>query len=364
MQKKIIIAASSARAYTERARVYGYEVVALDGFGDADLRSIASETYQVKMQDWQVDAEDFKQQFSQINLEQVRGFCYGSLFDSQPELLNWVAARVPIIGNHAKTLKIAKSFYFFELLDSLDIPHPEVRLDFPNTPDHWLAKSIGGSGGMHIRHANQYGLGDYYQQEIIGIPVSMLFLANVKETQLIGFNRQLISPTLQIPYRYAGAVSNVKLPDSVVHAFCSTAEKLTNALGLVGVNTLDAVLCDETLSILELNPRLSASFELYPNLWDAHLNACNDILIGLPVNKGSRAKMTIYADSDIEIDTNLAWPDWTSDRPNLDFTKQDLKSTRIFKDAPVCTVLSEAETAELAYEILQDRAKQLREMMI
>jgi len=358
VKKKIIIAATSARAFAEAACASGDEVVTLDAFADADLNSIASEAYQVNMQDWQIDIDDFIRQFVKINLDNVHGFCYASLFDAVPELLNWVATRVPIIGNSAETLKKAKAISFFELLDTLDIVHPKVSLDYPQAPGHWLSKSVGGCGGTHVKLAKEHDLGDYFQQEIVGEPVSMLFVANGKVSQLIGFNRQLVAPTIVLPYRYAGAVGSVKLPDSVVEAFCNAAKKLTNAMGLVGINSLDAVLCDEKLSILELNPRLSASFELYPNLWDVHLQACNGILTGLHINNASRAKMTIFADKDIEIDIDFAWPNWTADLPN-----QDLARNRILKDAPICSVLAEAETAELAFINLLERAKQLREMM-
>ncbi len=358
MQKKLIIAATSARAYTKAACASGDEVITLDAFADADLNSIASETYQVKIQDWQIEIDDFKRQFVKIDFTNVHGFCYGSLFDAVPELLNWVATKVPIIGNSAETLKKAKSFSFFELLDTLDIVHPKVSLDYPQAPDRWLSKSVGGCGGTHVKLAKEYDLGDYFQKEIIGEPVSMLFVANGKETQLVGFNRQLVAPTIGLPYRYAGAVGSLQLPDSVVKAFCNAAKKLTNAMGLLGINSLDAVLHDETLSILELNPRLSASFELYPNLWDVHLQACNGILTSLPISNSTHAKLTIFADEDIVIDRGFAWPNWTADLPN-----QDLARNRILKDTPICTVLAEAETAELAYINLLERAKQLREMM-
>jgi uncharacterized protein len=354
VRNKIIIAATSARAYAEHACAFGVDVVAIDAFADADLKSIASEVYQVKMQDWQIDIEDFKRQFLKINLANVQGFCYGSLFDAVPEMLNWVSTRVPIFGNSAETLKSAKSYRFFSLLDRLHIGYPMVRLDCPKKTDGWLSKSLGGFGGTHVRYASQHDKGDYFQQEIIGKPVSMLFVANGKEIQIIGFNQQLIAPTLQLPYRYAGAVGSVKLPDSVMEVFCSAAEQLTNEMGLLGINSLDAVLREETLFILELNPRLSATFELYPNLWDVHLQACNGIMTSLPKYNASRAKMTIFADADMEVKTDFAWPNWTVDLPS-----QDLASNRILKDAPICTVLGEAETAELAYVNLLERTKQL-----
>jgi uncharacterized protein len=360
VQRKIIIAATSARAYAQAAVSCGDEVIALDAFADADLKKMASEVYQVKMLDFKLDVDDFKRKFEEINLESIAGFCYGSIFDAAPALLDWVATQLPIIGNKAEILKRAKAFGFFEMLADLHIPHPKVSRDLPEIADYWLSKAVGGSGGTHVKPAIQHVYGDYFQEEIIGDPVSMLFLANGKEIQLIGFNRQLISPTPTLPYRYAGAIGGVKLQDSVEQAFCNAAKLLTKELGLLGINSLDAVLCGETLSVLELNPRLSASFELYPKMWDAHIKACYGELIACPRINTARAKKTIFADTNIEIAENFAWPDWVADVPTMDLLGNKIE---IESGSPICTLLAEADTAELAHIKLVERAKQLREMM-
>ena len=201
--------------------------------------------------------------------------------------------------------------------------------------------------------------------QILGEPVSMLFVADGKEMQLIGFNRQIIAPTLELPYRYAGAVGNVKLPDAAAQTFCDAAKKLTTAMCLRGVNSLDAVLNGNALNILELNPRLSASFELYPNIWNAHIQGCNGKLIVLPRFASSRTKVTIFADAEVEIENNFAWPSWVADIPSNASIDGDSAPRNILiqKDAPICTVLAEAETADLAFIQVMQRAKQLKEMM-
>lgn len=360
MSKRFIIAATSARAYAKAAVASGNELIALDAFADADLKSIANEVYQVNVQGWQLDVDDFKKKFSKINFAQVDGFCYAGLFDASPTLLDWISERVPVIGNQSETLIRAKSFSFFEVLAKLHIQHPKVSLEFPKTNDCWLSKSLGGSGGMHVKDAQLHIAGDYFQEKIVGEPVSMLFVANGKEMQVIGFNRQLVAPTAALPYRYAGAIAGIKLQYSIEQAFCSAANLLTKEFGLVGINSLDAILCGETLSVLELNPRLSASFELYPNLWNVHINACSGELNTQPATHYVSGKMTVFADADIEITEDVTWPDWVVDVPSMDLSANKIV---IKSGAPICTVLAQEETAELAHIKLQERANQLREMM-
>ena len=365
MSKKLIIAATNARGYAEAAVGCGYEVITLDAFADADLKRVTSQAYKVKMLDWRIDVEDFKCQFkkinSQIDLSNVEGFCYGSLFDAAPELLDWLAARVPVIGNVSEVLKNAKAFSFFRLLDDLQIQYPEVHKDFPVTPLHWLAKQVGGSGGMHVRPASHNRSADYFQRKVVGEPVSMLFVADGKVMRPIGFNRQMVAPLPELPYRFAGVMSGVRLPESVQHQFSKAAQKLTSAMGLRGINSLDAVLVDEALWILELNPRLSASFELYENLFEAHLQGYKGELPKLPRFKTSCAQLILYAEDALVMPVDFVWPAWVLDIPLAD---EGGNSIVIEKNSPICSVRAEAESVELALILVNQRIKILKEMIL
>ncbi|HNV89169.1 MAG TPA: ATP-grasp domain-containing protein [Methylotenera sp.] len=362
----IIIAATSARGYAQAAASSGYKVVTLDVFADADTQRIAEQAFKLKMHAQGADAENFKRIFAQINLDDVDGFLYGSLFDAEPELLSWVAERVPLLGNAPDVLEQAKGFDFFKLLDALNITHPEVCLDAPEVAANWLSKKLGGSGGTHIKPANQgeaggYSQKTYYQKKIAGKPVSMLFLADGKTAKLIGFNLQFVAPFADMPYRFAGAVSGVDLPTRVQQAFEHAAQQLTVTLGLRGINSLDAILDGEALWILELNPRLSATFHLYPNLFAAHMQGCAGNLMGFSLQQApAKAQLILYADDAVEIPIDFAWPDWVADIPSV---VDKASSVKIAHNAPICTVLAEAENADSAYISVLQKAQKLREII-
>ena len=362
----IIIAATSARGYAQAAAASGYEVVTLDAFADADIQRIARQTFKLKWHGNSVDEGDFKNIFSQISHDNVEGFLYGSLFDAEPESLSWVAAHVPLIGNAPEVLEQAKGFGFFNLLDVLGITHPEVRSDVPEDAASWLSKKLGGSGGTHIKPANQgeagsYSQKTYYQKKIAGKPVSMLFVADGKTAKLIGFNLQFVAPFAEMPYRFAGAVGGIDLPVQAQQQFCHAAQQLTAAMGLRGINSLDAILDDETLWILELNPRLSATFHLYPNLFTAHMQGCAGDLTGFSLQQApAKAQLILYADDAVEIPIDFAWPDWVSDIPSV---VDKASSVKIAQNAPICTVLAEAENADSAYTSVLQKAQKLSEMI-
>lgn len=378
--KKLIIAAISARGYAQAAVASSYEVIALDAFADADTRHVATQTFKLKMSEQGVDADDFKRVFlhtvAQINLDNVDGFLYGSLFDATPELLTWVAARVPLLGNAPEVLKQAKDFSFFKLLDDLQIMHPEVRLVFPSDPSNWLTKKLGGTGGTHVRPCSQSISGDYfqrdyfqktyYQKKMAGKPVSMLFVADGKTAQSIGFNQQFVAPTADMPYRFAGAVSEVALLVQAQQAFERAAQQLTAVMGLRGINSLDAILDGKTLWILELNPRLSATFHLYPNIFPLHIQGCVGDLAEFSLQfksagvKLSSAQLILYADEAVEIPSDFVWPDWVADIPSA---ADKASGVKIALNAPICTVLAEAENADSVYALVLQRAQKLRGML-
>ena len=370
MKPIVIIAAISSRVYVQAAVDAGYEVIALDAFADADVRAIARHTVLLTMPEQVLDEVEFKHTFLQLDLSNIHGFLYASLFDHCPDLLYWVADRVRLIGNTPDVMQAAKSYSFFKLLDDLEIAHPEVRLTPPEAHHHWLAKKIGGTGGMHIKSIKQAAESDsfteyYFQKAQTGTPISMLFVADGRLAKTIGFNQQLIAPTSELPYRFAGAVGSIVLPANIHDAFEQAAQKLTNALNLRGINSLDAILSsdgsgDEKLWVLELNPRLSASFQLYPKLLSLHMQGCEGRLGEfLPFTNQANAQYILYADKALEVATDFVWPDWVADIPAA---KNAQASVKIGLNEPICSVLAKAENAETAHNLVLQLAKTIREM--
>lgn len=355
MTKQLIIAAISARRYAKAAHALGYKVIALDAFVDADTRNVAEQCLQISVTDNGVDETDFKQKFEQITLEDDCQLIYGSLFDAKPALLAWVAVRVKVVGNLPQTLQLSRSFDFFAILDGLGIRYPEVRLDAPDDTQAWLSKCLNSSGGTHIKPAQVGVKGDYFQRKIDGEPVSLLFLADGKMARVVGFNQQLLAPKVDTPYRFAGAVSDAVLPINVQRALVDAAEQLIVALGLRGLNSLDAVLEGDSLWILELNPRLSATFPLYSNLLQAHMQASVGELVDIPQNKMAKAEFVLYADKQLKISADFIWPSWVADIP---FIETD--SVVIDKDEPICTVLAKDKNAVAVRQLVLERVKKLK----
>lgn len=360
----IIIAAIAASAYVRLAIEAGFNVICMDAFADVDTQYLTPEWHQISLVDGQLSATEVLNvldslAFRGIAFSSIEGFCYGAGFEQQPELLAYVAERLPVLGNSAACVQRSKHPQdFFELCQALSIPHPPVQLTPPAQLDGWLMKQGGASGGAHVQWASQHKQSlhalTYYQQFQPGQPVSCLFLANQVGVQLLGFNEQWVSATEQTPFRLGGAVSHAALSEEVIASLTTYLQALSAALGLVGLNSCDAVWDGKQVWVLEINPRLSASMRLYRllqgNLMQAHVSACKQPNVAVTVTvdtASSRAHQTLYAMQTLQIPARMEWPAWVSDIPS--------QGLQLDAGMPVITVSAGAASAAQAKTILFER---------
>jgi predicted ATP-grasp superfamily ATP-dependent carboligase len=358
--KRLIIAAVSARPFVRAAKVAGFEVIAADVFCDVDTRRDVVQAVQLGYRQGGFDAEDVRRKLIPL-LAPDAGFVYGSGFETQAHLLEEIAQHCAVVGNAAETVRMTKDpDRFFSCLESLDLPFPETVRQLPAGIDGWLCKRIGGSGGMHVSSPI---LSDhhYFQRIVPGRPCSLLFLADGGCAVAIGYNEQWLAPIPDMPWRYGGAVSRTDLPQDVKAGMLEAAQQLTAEIGLRGLNSLDCMVDGDRWWILEVNPRLSATFALYDaansgaSLLDAHLQAGAGRFggVGFPEFSAgdARAHLIYYAPFDVKVPPDMLWPDWAVDIP--------VPESRVMAGQPLCTVLAEAADADKAASLVRQRAGQL-----
>ncbi len=383
-KESILIIALSSRPFVEAAVNAGYAVTAIDAFADVQTTKLADRVIAVAYGESGFHANDLLAAIDALDLSDFAGFVYGSGFEAQPQLLSKVVERLPLIGNTPDTVAAVKTpAIFFAALEQLQIPYPAVSYKLPENPSSpYLVKAVGGSGGIHIAEASHHiQLGDhqYYQQKIDGTPVSVLFLSDGQNITIIGFNEQLLSPSIESPYRYGGAVSNVVLPSDVQEVLIDAARKLAQRFCLLGLNSLDAIIDAESgqVSVLEINPRLSATVDLYrgaeQNLFELHVKACRHQLdweqvdlkpVDLKQGQISSwhvecvAHAIVYARDELVLPFEFSWPDWVTDTPA---PHQD--GCVISPGEPVCSVLGSADDALSAKKLAQARVEMVQNLL-
>ena len=140
---------------------------------------------------------------------------------------------------------------------------------------------------------------------------------------------------------------------------------MPNAVGLRGLNSLDAVIEDGQVYVLEVNPRLTATFDLYQSLtpstsgaglFELHMQACAGNLSDWPqITSTAKAHHIAYAPFALRIPEEMQWPEWTADIPR--------PGSYIAADNPLCTILAESETAASARELVLAREEMLRDII-
>ncbi|MFM8331788.1 MAG: ATP-grasp domain-containing protein, partial [Candidatus Methylumidiphilus sp.] len=308
---------------------------AIDQFADADTRQYAAET--LALNRFALD-----ELLAAARPWPTKPLVYGSGLDTRPDCVASLSAGRTLFGNTPATLRYVHTPHrFFALLVQLGIPHPATRFTPPDSPKGWLVKPSCGEGGKRVGFAakNRPVADTYYQRHIDSPACSLLFLADGRTARPVGFNTQwTASHDAAQPFLFSGAINRAVLDAAQRQAVADYASRLTAALDLVGLNSLDFVCADGECLVLEVNPRPSATMALYDadypqGLLAAHLAACRGERPAAPTNGPARAMRIVYAPQDIAITENFVWPQGCADIPNAAAT--------FSAGQPLCSLLAE-----------------------
>lgn len=284
MSRILAVAGLSARLMAETAAADGYEVLALDLFGDVDTCAAATRWFGIgEPASLRIDGARLLAALEVLARRgDVLGWVAGSGFEGCPELLAQGDERLPLIGTApAVQARLRDPAHWFRILDESDIDHPTVCLSPPADGSAWLLKDLHGSGGWHIRRLAPgepvtLAPGQYLQREAPGQAMSATFLANGRDARLLGVNQLIVRARGALPYVYCGVMGPVAVAPAVLRRVQATLQALGAGLALRGLASLDFLLADGRVQVLELNPRPSASMALYADAQPmaAHVRAC------------------------------------------------------------------------------------------
>lgn len=343
----------------QAAKNAGLKPLVIDLFADLDMQDCAEDFRLVNSlteQDLAPAVDYFVERYA------VTHVIYGSGFECYPESLHYLNNRLIILGNHPDVFaRQLDKPAFFSTLDRLSIPHPEVVFGAPEYADDWLLKPMQGQGGVGI---SRYHAGDetkepvYWQKFQAGTPHSALFLADGQQMQVIGFNRQWpvrLSETQE--FVFSGVVNSCDLSDVHKAVITGRLKQMVPAFGLKGLNSLDFIHIDDCSYVLEINPRPSASMQLYDqNLLVRHIQSC---LGGQSVGRNSVAYcaawqdyhstgyQVVYTGRDLIIPDRFEWPDWCMDLPK--------PGNMCRAGQPLCSIIAHQKNSRSVVEQLRTK---------
>jgi uncharacterized protein len=359
----ILIAAFSGRAAAAAARRAGFAPLVADLFADDDTREAAENVRRVEG-DLSTGLEegallDALSELGNTASEPPIGILYGAGFEDRPALLGRIAQRWPLIGNALDTVAAVKDpGRLAQTLGSLGIPHPEIaRLP---ARSGWLIKRRGGAGGDHVSTKTTAQEGLYAQRRVQGRSISALFVSTGGGAEIIGFSEQWTAPSATQPFRFGGGAAPADISAGIAERLAEAVRRVSQAFNLKGLNSIDFIVGPKGWWLIEINPRLGATLDLFDTADGALLRSHIAAVRGSPTAPhprlaGGRALEVLYAPRAIRSIPRLTWPDWVADRP--------APSQQIAAEGPLCTILASAMTACDARRLCRARADQLFEIL-
>jgi methenyltetrahydromethanopterin cyclohydrolase len=314
----ILVIAGSGRQLAQAAKNAGLKPLVIDLFADLDMQYYAEAFEQVSSlaeKHLTLAVDYFIERYA------VAHVIYGSGFEYYPESLHYLASRLLVLGNLPDTfVKLHDKPVFFSSLDRLNIAHPEVCFSMPVCADNWLVKPMQGQGGLGIKYYHSgeaTELAVYWQKYQAGTQHSVLFLANGAELQVIGFNTQwVVSLSESQKFIFSGIINSCELLDKQKKQITDWLKKLVPEFGLKGLNSLDFIQAGEVSLVLEINPRPSASMQLYDaDLLTGHIKASQGELTAYCDHTGYTGYQIVYAMQDVTIPEGFEWPEGCMDLP-------------------------------------------------
>lgn len=367
-KQTVLIVAISARPYIQAAFQAGYRVIAIDAFNDLDAEQYTLQMHCVSVNELGFDALALEATLNSLDWNAIDGICYGAGLESQLGLISLLASKKTLWGNQPNTVADCKDpKRFFSACQNLGLSYPPYWMIqdeiAPEALPNVLIKTIGASGGGHITFLREFKSHQqqnktvYYQAQLQGKSVSCLFLALAQQVQVIGMHEQRVESDNEHPFKFAG-LKTTSLNKQTYDAIRQSVLQLSKVFELKGLNSLDVIVNDEGVNVLELNPRLSASLNVYEHaqadLFDAHIKACSGEMTHLDVQVQPAANQVIYAPKRITVSVD-DWPDWARDIPS--------RGQVIDAGMPVCSVVVTADTLGVLEAKLQNNVAQLKQLL-
>jgi uncharacterized protein len=342
---RVLVVAVSARMIAQLAAADGYDVTALDRFGDVDLRAIApgataSSNVGLAALAADVDAD---------------GVVYGGGLENRPDLVARLCRGRELLGTPPELLAAVRDPWAVgAAARAAGARAPESRsaVGLPDdAADSWLRKPRHGGGGRGVRGwaGGRLRLDEILQRRVHGLSCSAAAVGDGRGAAVLGLTEQLHRPP---GFQWKGNATPPDLPagelgelDGQLRAVC---QEVAARFGVRGAFGVDAIWDGRHAWVLEVNPRPPAALELFgPGSFEAHVRAARGH--GLPgagvppAMSCARVKLVLFADRDVRAPDPGWWPaPLVRDIPHAGET--------IRRGAPVCTLISEtADAPELAH---------------
>lgn len=345
---RCLVVAVSARMLAELAVADGYEVTALDRFGDVDLRAVAPGATAASSDALAALAAE----------SEADAVIYGAGFENRPDLVRTLARGRELLGTPPERLAAVRDpWAVAAAARAAGARAPETRATgdlggLAPGSGPWLRKPRLGGGGRGVRRWRGGSLrgSEVLQRYVGGLSCSAVAIGDGHRAAVLGLTEQLHRAP---GFQWIGNVTPPRLPEAErselegqLRAVCA---EVAARFGVSGAFGVDAVWDGHHAWVLEVNPRPTAALELFgPGSFEAHVRGARGLglpapgLTACPASSCPAVKLILFADRMVRAPEPAWWPaGLVHDIPHAGET--------IEQGAPVCTLISaEASVPELA----------------
>ncbi len=263
----------------------------------------------------------------------------------------------------------------------------------PLTCGNWLVKPLQSGGGLGIRRLKKpedvqefpNNPRVYYQQFMPGVPCAVLMLIGAGDIECLGWSQQLIGLEPEVtgePFAYHGSIGPLPMSADLARRWELTTARLIAGTRYRGLLGIDVICHGNEVSLIEVNPRYTASCEILElqqrrPLLERHCRAFGltvrtQELPEHPDESGGRmiGKRIVYADHDLTIAerslAELTISELAGRTPGRShWTLPEMSDlpwpgTRFSQGQPVCTVWACGTGVEDVASRLEERVQQIR----
>jgi predicted ATP-grasp superfamily ATP-dependent carboligase len=370
----LLLAGASVRAAAFAALRAGLRPWCVDLFADADLRTRCP--VQV------LPPGRYPDGLVEVFAAAPPGpWMYTGALENRPRLVRTLSHSRPLWGTGPAALcRLRRPVSLGRRLRQAGIPCPAAYRDPSEVPrrGRWLLKTAHGAGGRDIAFWKAGSAlprrGRWYFQEFIeGQACSAVYLADGRESRLLGVTRQLVGESWlrAAAFHYCGSVGPISLPGSVVKRL----QQLGRALGrwmLRGLFGVDFVLKDGIPYPVEVNPRYTASMEIVELATGTALLALHRRVFELDAAEpvpgprpafGALGKAILFAPAPLSFPEQGPWTE-TLRRPGDPwqmpaFADIPLAGTHVAARRPVLTFFAGANAVEPCLDALRTAAVEI-----
>jgi uncharacterized protein len=368
----ILLVSVSARMLAELGVRAGYDVVALDRFGDLDLQRLCPSVSVLRDLGGRGGMAALVDAAEQIQAPSV---IYGAGLENKPGLVARLASGRRLLGCSREILaRVRDPASLGASLRAAGLAYPATfgAREAPRRADpsrRWLRKPVRGGGGRGVREWRGGTLDAQVvvQERISGLACSAAAVADGRSATVLGVSEQLIGQRElgARGYAWCGNLVPARLGEGQRRALNVAARvictHLASAFGLRGLFGVDLVWDGERAWVVEVNPRPTGSLECIEaahevGVFAGHLEGCAGRLPPIaptPTPPRAAGKAILFATRDVRVGDTRGWlARGIRDVPH--------PGERIAAGHPICTLVSVRESPDAVLADLEARAAALR----